>query len=62
LLFDPVGDDLSDVASHDIDESVLIQWAEEVDVRSFAAMLDALKSLNVRCSMHVVSTQQLKQV
>jgi len=60
LLFDPVGDDLSDVASHDIDESALIQWAEEVDVRSFAVVLDALKSLNVRCSMHFVSNQQLK--
>jgi len=60
LRFDSVGDDLSDVASHDIDEAALIQWAEEVDVWSFAVVLDALKSLNVRCSMHVVSTLQLK--
>jgi len=61
-MFDPDGNDLSDVASHDSDESVLIQLAEEVDVRFFAVVLDALKSLNVRCSMHVVSTQQLEQV
>jgi len=47
LLFDSVGDDLSDVTSHDIDESALIQLAEEVDVQSFAVTLDALKSLNV---------------
>jgi len=44
LLFDPVGDDVSVVASNDIDESALIQRAEEVDVRSFAVVLDAPKS------------------
>jgi len=38
--------------SHDINESALIQWVEEVDVRSFAVMLDVLKSLNVHCSIH----------